>query len=280
MPDRMRNIEAQGVNGIPGAQLARHDQHNKFINYLKKRGTDPSMGNLYAVSIAPPGVFQNPYDKGDINNSLYRNFVGGTGNEEMRRLINMYATAVNLPSKQMTTGQIVTIGSPYKYVTGTAYSQISITFMMPRNHSLRMLFEAWMNMIISDANQYVEDYDEYVCPYLRIYKFERGFGDKAYLADGYDEQLNKHFIKKTDREKVRLNELTACFELRNAFPYNIGSAQLNNNDSRLLTYSIGFNFERYRFFPRNNIRPKIKDYANIDNQVSENSRRRFFFGGD
>ena len=248
-------------DGIPATQSARRDSQNSFVNALKQKGTDPAMGNLYSVVITPPPVLMY-----GSKNALYKDFAGGKGNKQMHSLINMYATAVNLPSKQMTTGQVVTIGSPYKYVTGTAYSQISITFMMPRDHSLRMLFEAWMNMMIADSNQYIEDYEEYVCPFLRIYKFERGFGDQAFKDPNYGSGIRKHFLK-DDRKSVRLNELTACFELRNAFPYNIGSAQLNNNDARLLTYSIGFNFERYRFFPRNDVKPK---FDSMSKRIREN----------
>ena len=31
---------------------------------------------------------------------------------------------------------------------------------------------------------------------------------------------------------------------------NIGSVQLNGMDSRLMTLTVGFNFERYRFYPK------------------------------
>ena len=255
-------------DGIPNTASARRDSHNVFVDYLKTRGTDPAMGNLYSVVMTPPNVMRDT-----SSNPLYRHFASGRGDRQMHRLINMYATAVNLPSKQMTTGQVVTIGSPYKYVTGTAYSQISITFMMPRDHSLRMLFEAWMNMMIADANHYVEDYEEYVCPTLRIYKFERGFGPDAFRDPGYDGQMNQYF-NKNDRKDVRLNELTGCFELRNVFPFNIGSAQLNNNDARLLTYSVGFNFERYRFFPRTKVRPDFKRMSStIREQIEESADR-------
>ena len=36
----------------------------------------------------------------------------------------------------------------------------------------------------------------------------------------------------------------------NAFPYNLGSVQLNNDRARLMTLTIGFYYERYRFFPK------------------------------
>tara|TARA_B100000085_G_scaffold270494_1_gene282949 strand:+ start:2782 stop:3561 length:780 start_codon:yes stop_codon:yes gene_type:complete len=242
------------ADGIPNTQSARRDSHQVFSQYINTKGTDPSMGNLYSVVFTPPDTLMYESD-----NSLYKDFQGGKGNKQMHRQLNMYATAVNLPSKQLTTGQVLTQGAPYKYVTGTAYSQINITFMMPRDHSIRMLFEAWMNTIIADSNQYIEDYDNYVCKYLRIYKFERGFGEKAFKDPGYDGQMREQFGK--NKKTPRLNELTACFELQNVFPFNIGSAQLNNNDARLITYGVGLNFERYRFIPHKNAKPQLREYG-------------------
>ena len=242
------------ADGIPNTQAARRDSHAVFRDYINTKGTDPSMGNLYSVVFSPPKTLMY-----DSNNPLYQKFQGGHANRQMIRQLNMYATAVNLPSKQLTTGQIVTQGAPYKYATGTAYSQINITFMMPRDHSIRMLFEAWMNTIIADSNQYVEDYDNYVCKRLRIYKFERGFGPDAWQDPGYDGQVRQQFGR--NKYVPRLNELTACFELQNVFPFNIGSAQLNNNDARLITYGVGLNFERYRFIPHNKAKPQFDDYG-------------------
>ena len=40
------------------------------------------------------------------------------------------------------------------------------------------------------------------------------------------------------------------WELRNVFPTNIGSVQLNNNEARVMTLTVSFNFERYRFYNR------------------------------
>ena len=46
-----------------------------------------------------------------------------------------------------------------------------------------------------------------------------------------------------------MNKVTAAWELRNVYPYNIGSAQLNNNASALMNIGIAFYYERYRFYP-------------------------------
>lgn len=246
--------------GIPNSSSIRWDPHNVFTRDINTRGTDPSLTNLYSVVFTPPPMFAS---HASISNALYTKFLGGRDNSEMARMLNMYCTAVNLPSKQLTTAQVITQGVAYKYATGTAYSQINITFMMPRNQSLRNLFESWMNGIIADANHYVEDYEEYVCPRLRIYKLERGFLDETPYPEAikhprYTSDIRRSFgSDPRNYERPKLNQCTACFELYNVFPYNIGSAQLNNTDSRLLTYSIGFNFERYRFHVRNDTRMGI-----------------------
>ena len=44
----------------------------------------------------------------------------------------------------------------------------------------------------------------------------------------------------------RKHKLTAMYEIRNLFPYNIGSTQLNNDTSRAMTLTVGFLYERYR----------------------------------
>ena len=60
-------------------------------------------------------------------------------------MLNYYASAINIPSKQLTTGQVSNIGVPYKYATGQAFSQINILHLL----SLviirtQTLFERWV----------------------------------------------------------------------------------------------------------------------------------------
>ena len=89
------------------------------------------------------------------------------------------AQSVSLPSKQVTTAAVVNQGSAIKYPTGVAFSQINITFQMPRSQRTRSIFERWIQLISSDADQYVDFYEDYCCPQVRIYKLERGGGDLA-----------------------------------------------------------------------------------------------------
>ena len=88
-----------------------------------------------------------------------------------------------------------------------------------------------------------EFYDNYICPTLRVYKWERGGGD--YVSN--DSKL-MGFVNKIGDPLLlaRKHKVTAMFEIRNIFPYNIGSVQLNNDSSRAMTLTVGFLYERYR----------------------------------
>ena len=108
----------------------------------------------------------------------------------------------------------------------------------------RIFFERWVSRMVPDANQMSEFYDNYVCPALRIYKWERGGGD--FISN--DAKL-QGFVNKQTGDPIynfRKHKLTAMYEIRNLFPYNIGSTQLNNDTSRAMTLTVGFLYERYR----------------------------------
>ena len=122
--------------------------------------------------------------------------------------------------------------------------------MMPRSQRTRTIFERWMSAMANDANQYTDYYNQYVSPTVRIFKWERGGGNYA----SYDDAMRRALAENDSQaqlkmwQNARLNKITAMWELRNVFPYNIGSAQLNNNASSLMTMGVSFYYERYRFY--------------------------------
>jgi hypothetical protein len=184
-----------------------------------------------------------------LKNRRYNNIsTGETGD-----VLNYYASAINIPSKQLTTGQVSNIGVPYKYATGQAFSQINITFTVPRNHTTRTLFERWVQAISGDGDQYVDYYEDYICDELNIYKYEIGDGEKVYKTSLRGE-LNDIFLgekkstQRRNREDMRVPKLMAVYQLRNVFPTNIGSSQLNNMEPRLQSFNVSFSYERYKFY--------------------------------
>ena len=98
----------------------------------------------------------------------------------------------------------------------------------------------------SDSEQYTRYYNDYVCPKMMIYKWERGGGGLAVsdpeLIASIRESGNADILL------ARKYQLTAAWELRNLYPYNIGSVQLNNSNAQTMTLSVGFYYERYRFY--------------------------------
>ena len=220
-------------------EQAQYPSYQEFLAFSKKEENHPSFTNLFSVHFAPPRILTNIL--GVQGGSKSKRLNPNIGN--LRDNLNYYANSVNLPSKQMTTGSFLSVGSAIKYATGTAYSQMNISFIMPRSQYIRSFFEQWTTRISADSNQYVEYYDDYVCPSLTIWKWERNMGGKV----TEDEKLAAYLKDSTLPQMIaRKYRVTAVWEMRNAFPFNIGSVQLNNDSARAMTLTVGMMYERYR----------------------------------
>ena len=261
---------------IPNPTFARYPSFQEFISKTKGKNNAPSFTNLFSVRFVSPPMMQYsvpvttmgplqenpPGSRFDVNQS---------GND-LSWLLDFYADTVNLPSKQITTSQTPYVGSPFKYATNTAYSQISIQFRMPRSQYSRNFFERWTTLMASDSEQYTRYYDEYVSPKMMIYKWERGGGGLAVS----DPELIAAIRESGNADVLlaRKYQLTAAWELRNLYPYNIGSVQLNNSNAQTMTMSVGFYYERYRFYTADQFDTDTIQYitlpANSDN-VTTNS---------
>ena len=240
------------------AQQADYPSYQEFLAFSKEQDNAPSYSNLFSVHFASPRILL-PSGIG----SRTKRLTAETG--DLRKLLNYYCNSANLPSKQVTTGQVVNVGSAVKYPTGTAYSQMNLSFIVPRSQYSRQFFERWTQRMAPDSNQYVEFYDDLICPALRVYKWERGGGDYVYT----DPRLINALRKAGDPFLLaRKYKLTACWEIRNCFPYNIGSIQLNNDSSRALTMTIGFLYERYRLITEDDFQdPGRRRVGEIDNSL-------------
>ena len=238
------NTTGQGSSssGLPNqvAQGAQYPSYQDFLAFTKQYAEEPSFPNLFSVHFAAPRVLQN--------NLTIR---GGSqttrldpGQGKMRDLLNFYCQSVNLPSKQVTTGAVVDVGAAKKFATAAAYSQLNMTFIISKSQQTRAFFERWVSRMVPDANQYTEFYDNYVCPALRVYKWERGGGQLL----SNNPRLSGVVRRTGDPIPLaaRAHRVTAMYEIRNCYPYNIGSVQLNNDSSRAMTLTVAFLYERYR----------------------------------
>jgi len=223
---------------IPRPESARYSSLQEFMGFFKKTDNHPSFTNLFSVHFASPPIL---LQGGGVSSNKFQPETG-----DLSLLLDYYAKTVNLPSKQVTTGQAAVVGSAHKFATGTSFSQISISFQVPRSQKTRTFFERWTQLMANDANQYTEYYKNYVCPTLYIYKWERGHGDQVYT----DPKMLRALREAGDNYLLaRKNKLTACWVLQNVFPYNIGSIQLDNEKAKVMDMSIQFYYERYRFYP-------------------------------
>ena len=230
---------------IPNPQGARYPSFQEFISRTKGRDNSPSFTNLYSVRFMSPSMMRTYTPANFLGPVQTEKFDIGMSND-LEWLLDYYADTVNLPSKQVTTSQTPYVGSPFKYATNTTYSQISIQFRMPRSQYSRNFFERWTTLMASDSEQYTRYYNDYVCPKMMIYKWERGGGGLAVTDPELIASIRES--GSADMLLARKYQLTAAWELRNLYPYNIGSVQLNNSNAQTMTLSVGFYYERYRFY--------------------------------
>ena len=250
--------------GIPNKDTARYPSLQGFIsNTMKKDDNSPSFTNLFSVNVATPRIMRTHF-----GSDRWQSETGDLG-----LLMDYYANNLSLPSKQITTGTVVNVGSPWRYTTGTAFSQFNINFIMPRSQYTRAFFERWTQVMSSDANQYTGFYDDYTSPVIRIYKWERGGGGLAVT----DPELIAAIRESGNAEVLlaRKYQLTAAWELRNLYPYNIGSVQLINSNAQTLTMSVGFYYERYRFYTADQFDTDTINYittgATLDNTTDQST---------
>jgi len=222
---------------IPNSEGAQYNSLQNFIAFSKQKNNAPSFTNLFSVHFSAPPMM------GSLAGTKYNPQTG-----DLRNLLNYYADSVNLPSKQVTTGNYNQLGSAIRYVTGSTFSQISITFRVSRSAETRAFFERWVSLMANDASQYTDYYENYVCPTLRIYKWERGGGQVAVSERDMLRAIRESEITRYSALTPKLDQLTGVYEMRNVFPYNIGSVQLDNSQNKLMTLSVQFYYERYRFY--------------------------------
>ena len=254
---------------IPNPAYARYNSFQEFLARTKGRDNSPSFTNLYSVKFGTPRMMRAPLV---LLGPTQASRLEVNSQNDLDWLLDYYADTVNLPSKQVTTSQTPYVGSPFKYATNTAYSQISINFRMPRSQYSRNFFERWTTMMASDSEQYTRYYKDYVSPKMMVYKWERGGGGLAVSDPELIASIRES--GSADMLLARKYQLTAAWELRNLYPYNIGSIQLNNSNAQTMTLSVGFYYERYRFYTADQFDSDTINYitlpANSDN-VTTNS---------
>ena len=257
---------------IPNPTHARYPSFQEFLARTKGKDNAPSFTNLFSVKFVSPKMLhtlQANVNTGPIQENPPSSRLDVNQNNDLNWLLDYYADTVNLPSKQITTSQTPYVGSPFKYATNTAYSQISINFRMPRSQYSRNFFERWTTMMASDSEQYTRYYNDYVCPKMMIYKWERGGGGLAVTDPELIASIRES--GSADMLLARKYQLTAAWELRNLYPYNIGSIQLNNSNAQTMTLSVGFYYERYRFYTADRFDHDTINFLTVGSGIDNNT---------
>ena len=96
--------------GIPNKQGARYNSFQEFLSETRGKNNSPSFTNLYSIRMSTPRMMRA--GSGQVSGSKMQ--VEGN---DLDWLLDYYADNVNLPSKQITTGQTPYVGSPFKYAT-------------------------------------------------------------------------------------------------------------------------------------------------------------------
>lgn len=231
----MANVAVTGLSGA-----------NSFQGFLSlARREAPSYNNLYWVRFrSKPKIFQNvPW----FNEFFNDGNVSGPGSDKSR-LLTYYATDVTVPSRQLTTGEVKSVGTMWRYPTSTSFSEISIQFIVPRTYKTRTFFERWMNYSANDASQKVSWYDDVCTSYIDIFKYERGG------TNPYDQNAELSLVNPSQRNytTTKWNKCVGVWTMKNAFPFNISNMQLQSGPANYATMEVSFYFERYRFYVPNN----------------------------
>lgn len=216
----------------------------------------PAASNLYWVRFrTPPNIFYNSSGTARYQDGIdaFNNGITTGPGRDNSRLLTYYATDVTIPSRQITTGDAKTVGSMYRYATGTSFSEISISFILPRTLFTRMFFERWMNYTSNDSTQKVAYYDDYTCSHLDIFKYERGGAtptpaDWSAFSSVLSPTARASGLNNYLNTAVKFNRCSGVWVLKNAYPFNISNINLNAGPSGLVQMDVSFYYERYRFY--------------------------------
>jgi hypothetical protein len=218
---------------------------NSFQGFLSlSKQNPPSYSNLYWVRFrTAPKIFTDR--RIGALGSFFN--AGLDGGNEHAKLLTYYASDVTIPSRQLTTGEAKTVGNMYRYATGTSFSEISMQFILPRNLATRTFFERWMNYTANDASNRVCLYSEYVCPFIDIFKYERG-GVPSGVPDPSYSPIVSPDGKQVKTSPLEYNRCSGVWSLSNAYPFNISNINLNAGPANIITMEVSFYYERYRFY--------------------------------
>ena len=231
-----------------------------------------SANNLYDVIIEIP-VGSALYKELDSNNI-------GIPDGFLRNALRLYTDEASMPGVQMSTGEYRVTNSPQlKYVYGSVFSELSLSFLMDAENIIKGIFDVWTNWMYgysagtsgwSSNTRFRANYrDDYAVDII-IVKYEKpifGKGDTFFKGGRRMKREPKTNIipdlGDTSRSKFFQPVPVHATRLFNAFPANIASVPLAYGETSLNKFSVGFEYESYTTSAINDGRIRdVKDSVN------------------
>ena len=205
------------------------NRFNQFRAEIATNRLAPATSNLWEFRLPPPVFMASQF--GRFNSDI----------RETVSNINYFANSVTVPSRAVTTGEVNNFGMIRRFATGQTNSSINVSFLVTKDQSHRAFFEKWMHYCASDSDNTVGFYDDYVTD-MTVVKWESGANFRI-INDNNDQKDKEH------RGALNPMQASAVYQIYGAFPVNVSTMTLDNEQTSLLIMEVEFYFERYRMDP-------------------------------
>jgi len=180
----------------------------------------------------------------------------------LKNNLRLYTDEASMPGVQMSTGEYRVTNSPQlKYVYGSVFSELSLSFLMDAENIIKGIFDIWTNWMYgysagtsgwSATNRFRANYrDDYAVDII-IVKYEKpifGKNETFFQGGRMMKRESKNTIlpdlKDSSRSKFFQPVPVHATRIFNAFPANIASIPLSYGDTSLNKFSVGFEYESY-----------------------------------
>ena len=181
----------------------------------------------------------------------------------LKNNLRLYTDEASMPGIQMSTGEYRVTNSPQlKYVYGSVFSELSLSFLMDAENIIKGLFDIWTNWMYgysagtsgwSATNRFRANYrDDYAVDII-IVKYEKpifsGKGASVFQKKRSSRATPKNIIlpDSNDQSGTKFFQPIPVHATRlfNAFPANIASIPLAYGETSLNKFSVGFEYESY-----------------------------------
>ena len=180
----------------------------------------------------------------------------------LKNNLRLYTDEASMPGVQMSTGEYRITNSPQlKYVYGTVFSEMSLSFLMDAENIIKGIFDIWTNWMYgysagesgwSAANRFRANYRDNYAVDIIIVKYEKPiFGKNETFFKGgrlMKRESKRNIIPDSnDASDSRFFQPVPVHATRlfNAFPANIASIPLAYGETSLNKFSVGFEYESF-----------------------------------